>query len=94
VDLVVATPGRLAEHLAAGTLTLERCGAVVLDETDVLLGDAGAFREQARRARRRRPCPRLPSEPRMGGVPRLCSACWAAPSTLSARVLRIGWHGM
>jgi superfamily II DNA/RNA helicase len=55
VDLVVATPGRLAEHLSAGTLTLERCGTVVLDETDVLLGDAGAFREQARRARRRRP---------------------------------------
>ncbi|KAK9822358.1 hypothetical protein WJX81_001173 [Elliptochloris bilobata] len=46
VDLVVATPGRLGEHLAAGTLTLGRCGTVVLDETDVLLGDSGAFREQ------------------------------------------------
>ena len=51
MDLVVATPGRLGEHLAAGTLTLERCRMVVLDETDVLLGDAGAFREQARPAR-------------------------------------------
>lgn len=48
MDLVVATPGRLGEHLAAGTLRLGRCATVVLDETDVLLGDAGAFREQAR----------------------------------------------
>ena len=60
MDLVVATPGRLAEHLAAGTLTLSRCRSVVLDETDVLLGDAGAFREQARcsHASAYSPCPK------------------------------------
>ena len=51
VDLVVATPGRLAEHIKAGTLKLARCQAVVLDEADVLLGDAFAFAQQAR------PCP-------------------------------------
>ena len=51
VDLVVATPGRLAEHIKGGTLKLAQCQAVVLDEADVLLGDAFAFAQQAR------PCP-------------------------------------
>ena len=48
VDLVVATPGRLAEHIKGGTLKLAQCQAVVLDEADVLLGDAFAFAQQAR----------------------------------------------
>ena len=51
VDLVVATPGRLAEHIKASSLKLAQCQAVVLDEADVLLGDAFAFAQQAR------PCP-------------------------------------
>ena len=45
-DLVVATPGRLAEHVKAGNLKLAQCRALVLDEADVLLGDAFAFAEQ------------------------------------------------
>jgi superfamily II DNA/RNA helicase len=32
VDVVVAAPGRAREHLAAGTLRLDACAAVVLDE--------------------------------------------------------------
>ena len=46
VDLVIATPGRLGEHIKAGTLKLHHCQAVVLDEADVLLGDAYAFSQQ------------------------------------------------
>jgi superfamily II DNA/RNA helicase len=38
VDVVVATPGRLLEHLRAHNLDLAKCQAVVLDEVDVLLG--------------------------------------------------------
>lgn len=48
VDMVVATPGRLAEHIKAGNLRLEQCRAVVLDEVDVLLGDTFAFAQQVR----------------------------------------------
>ncbi|GAB4820362.1 hypothetical protein N2152v2_007408 [Parachlorella kessleri] len=60
VDVLVATPGRLQELLAppaeqegsgavAGpALRLGACRAVVLDEVDVLLGDASAFAEQVR----------------------------------------------
>ena len=43
---MVATPGRLAEHVKAGNLKLAQCRALVLDEADVLLGDAFAFAEQ------------------------------------------------
>lgn len=35
--MVVAAPGRAREHLAAGTLRLDACAAVVLDEADLLL---------------------------------------------------------
>ena len=45
MDCVVATPGRLAEHLKAGTLSLDACDATILDEVDVLLGDAAQFGE-------------------------------------------------
>ena len=38
-DLVVATPGRLGEHVRAGGLSLSRLRTVVLDEADVLLGE-------------------------------------------------------
>lgn len=46
VDLVVATPARLGQHIEAATLRLTQCQAVVLDEADVLLGDAYAFSQQ------------------------------------------------
>ena len=46
VDLVVATPARLGQHIEAATLRLTQCHAVVLDEADVLLGDAYAFSQQ------------------------------------------------
>jgi superfamily II DNA/RNA helicase len=39
VDLVIATPGRLMEHLHHGTADLGSCKAVVMDEVDVLLGE-------------------------------------------------------
>ena len=35
--MVVAAPGRAREHLAAGTLRLDACAAIVLDEADLLL---------------------------------------------------------
>lgn len=37
VDVVVATPGRAADHLARGTLHLERASTIVLDEADEML---------------------------------------------------------
>lgn len=38
VDLVICTPGRFSEHLAAGNVNLEAAKAVVMDEVDVLMG--------------------------------------------------------
>ncbi|KAG2448777.1 hypothetical protein HYH02_006129 [Chlamydomonas schloesseri] len=46
VDLLVATPGRLQQHLADGGLRLDGCRALVMDEVDVLLGERAAFLEQ------------------------------------------------
>ncbi len=46
VDIVVGTPGRLAELRANGSFTYENCSHVVLDEADVLLGPASTFAEQ------------------------------------------------
>jgi ATP-dependent RNA helicase RhlE len=37
VDVVVATPGRLMDHLAAGTARLDRVEVLVLDEADQML---------------------------------------------------------
>jgi ATP-dependent RNA helicase DeaD len=37
VDVVVATPGRMVDHLDRGTLALERIEVVVLDEADEML---------------------------------------------------------
>ena len=37
VDVVVATPGRMVDHLDRGTLVLERIEVVVLDEADEML---------------------------------------------------------
>ena len=45
-DLVIATPGRAAEHARAGGLDLSAATTIVLDEADVLLADSGAFAEQ------------------------------------------------
>jgi len=36
--MVICTPGRFTEHLAAGNVNLESAKAVVLDEVDVLMG--------------------------------------------------------
>ena len=47
VDVVVGTPGRLVTLLSSGALDLSACQTLVLDEADVLLGDAAAFSEQA-----------------------------------------------
>ena len=69
VDLVVATPGRLGEHIKAGTLKLHQCQAIVMDEADVLLGDAYAFSAQVR------PCSAT-------YLPNLCMALLAQSSTL------------
>lgn len=45
-DVVVGTPGRLGELCKMGHLGLDKCQAVVLDEADVLLGQASMFEEQ------------------------------------------------
>jgi Superfamily II DNA and RNA helicases len=37
VDVVVATPGRALDHVARGTLRLDACDTVVLDEADEML---------------------------------------------------------
>jgi ATP-dependent RNA helicase DeaD len=47
VHIVVGTPGRLCDHLARGSLALDRLAAVVLDEADEML-DMG-FREDLER---------------------------------------------
>jgi ATP-dependent RNA helicase DDX18/HAS1 len=46
VDIVVGTPGRLAELESNGSLSYKNCSHVVLDEADVLLGPASTFAEQ------------------------------------------------
>ena len=38
VDMVICTPGRFNEHLAAGNCNLDAAKGVVLDEVDVLMG--------------------------------------------------------
>ena len=47
VHVVVGTPGRLCDHLARGSLVLDRLAAIVLDEADEML-DMG-FREDLER---------------------------------------------
>ena len=37
VDILVATPGRLMDHMAAGVVRLDQCECVVLDEADQML---------------------------------------------------------
>ena len=46
LDLVVGTPGRVLSHVQAGTINLQHCHTVVIDEVDVLLGDQHAFSAQ------------------------------------------------
>ena len=46
MDILVGTPGRLAEFIHDGELSLEASKYIVLDEVDVLLGDATLFTEQ------------------------------------------------
>lgn len=56
VDIVVATPGRLLDHLIKGSLTLANIQTVVFDEADRLL-DMG-FKDEIQRVRRRLPATR------------------------------------
>lgn len=37
--MVICTPSRLVNHLEAGSLDLENCNSIVLDEVDILLGE-------------------------------------------------------
>jgi ATP-dependent RNA helicase DDX18/HAS1 len=46
VDVLIGTPGRLAELLSSGALKLDNCAHLVCDEVDVLLGGASMFAEQ------------------------------------------------
>lgn len=41
MDLVIATPGRFTELLAAGRVGLQAAEALVLDEVDVLMSELG-----------------------------------------------------
>ena len=90
VDLVVATPGRLAEHIKGGTLKLAQCQAVVLDEADVLLGDAFAFAQQAR------PCPEawchLHSAQRLHATPLQAVPAKCTQFSMPLRLLRTKWR--
>ena len=43
---MVGTPGRVLSHVQAGTINLQHCHTVVIDEVDVLLGDQHAFTAQ------------------------------------------------
>lgn len=54
VDIIVGTPGRVLDHLARGTLSLDHIDCVVLDEADRML-DVG-FRPDMEKILRR--CPR------------------------------------
>lgn len=47
VDIVIGTPGRLNMFVEEGELKLHSTQFVVLDEVDILLGDASLFAEQA-----------------------------------------------
>ncbi len=49
VDLLVATPGRLLEHLRRGSMKLEATNAVVMDEVDVLCGECKLFLRDRRK---------------------------------------------
>eukprot|EP00873_Tetraselmis_striata_P029620 jgi/Tetstr1/449884/TSEL_036943.t1 len=44
-DVVVATPGRLMQHLRDGNLSLASAVAIVVDEVDVLLAEGSEFRQ-------------------------------------------------
>ncbi|GLI63965.1 hypothetical protein VaNZ11_007133, partial [Volvox africanus] len=46
VDLLVATPGRLQQHLERGSLELTDCRMLVMDEADVLMGAQADFASQ------------------------------------------------
>lgn len=46
VDLIVGTPGRLAELLTGGDLNFSKCLGLVLDEADILLAESAQFKEQ------------------------------------------------
>lgn len=50
-DIIVATPGRLLDHLKRGTVDLGRCSALVVDEYDKAL-ELGFYDEMSRICRR------------------------------------------
>lgn len=69
-DIVVATPGRLLDHITRGTLDVAGVGAVVLDEYDKML-ELG-FHDEMRRIARRIKSPKLvmlTSATRLGEMP-------------------------
>jgi DEAD/DEAH box helicase len=70
VDVVVAAPGRAREHLAAGTLRLDACAAVVLDEADLLLSAQPLLSVQPQTLKHVRFCSRHRG-------PLVCDACAA-----------------
>lgn len=81
---MVGTPGRLTHLLSTGTLDLSACHTMVLDEADVLLGDAAAFAQQASRL-----CSRLVDISSLAqtlsvDVNALCSVCLGVGSALHA----------
>lgn len=45
-DIVIGTPGRLQELFEAKHLRMDRCQTLVMDEVDILRGEASLFRDQ------------------------------------------------
>ena len=45
LDVAIGTPGRLAELVNHGAMSLDRCSTIVFDEVDVLLGESSLFED-------------------------------------------------
>lgn len=85
VDILVATPGRLEDHIDSGNVALDRTGMVVLDEADRML-DLG-FLPAIRRMLAQLPAVRqtvLLSATMPGAVRQLAGQFLSEPQTISA----------